>query len=176
MRLGPANAWLRARLPARLGGRLRTGDLRFSVLGPDDLTACLALYGAEGDREQVAGALAHPGGYQLGAWLGRRLVGTAGCFSQFGDHGVPDLFCCGVHVPRRQRSRGIGRALVQACVAEARRRGETDLWAQISLTNDASRRMFEASGFIEFQRPDWGLMIPGAQEWVFVHCDLTAQT
>lgn len=173
MRLGVLNAWLRARLPASLGGRLSQDDLTHRVLGPDDLQECLALYGPEVDAESTAANLETDAGFLMGAWLGARLVGVAGVYPQFAGVGLTDLFSCGSYVRRRDRSRGIARSILRACVTETRNRGEIDLWAHIISTEQAAITMCKAAGFIEFARPDWRLIIGGA-DCMFLHYDLKA--
>jgi [ribosomal protein S18]-alanine N-acetyltransferase len=50
------------------------------------------------------------------------------------------------------RRRGLGRALLDAVLAEARRRGLASVVLEVAADNEAARRLYAASGFIQVGR------------------------
>jgi ribosomal-protein-alanine N-acetyltransferase len=70
------------------------------------------------------------------------LLGTAGLLT-IGD--TAQILTVGV-LPAARRN-GVGRLLVRALVAEARRRGATEVLLEVREDNDAARRLYEAEGF-----------------------------
>ncbi|MCU1641973.1 MAG: hypothetical protein JWN03_2248 [Nocardia sp.] len=53
----------------------------------------------------------------------------------------------GLAVDESARNNGIGRAMLTAAMAEARRQGATRLTLHVLATNDEARRLYEKSGF-----------------------------
>ena len=54
----------------------------------------------------------------------------------------------GITVEPALRGRGIGRALVDAAIAEARRRGARRLTLRVFAPNEPARRLYESAGFV----------------------------
>ncbi|MFE9447825.1 GNAT family N-acetyltransferase [Streptomyces sp. NPDC006739] len=54
----------------------------------------------------------------------------------------------GIAVAEEARGRGVGRALVRAAVAEARRRGARRITLRVLGHNTPARRLYEAEGFV----------------------------
>lgn len=52
-------------------------------------------------------------------------------------------------VPPALQRRGHGRAMLQRLCAQARARGDDKLWLEVRQSNDAARRLYAASGFVE---------------------------
>jgi len=54
----------------------------------------------------------------------------------------------GIAVDPARQGRGIGRALIDAAVAEARRRGARRLTLRVFSPNERARRLYESAGFV----------------------------
>jgi ribosomal protein S18 acetylase RimI-like enzyme len=54
----------------------------------------------------------------------------------------------GIAVDPALRRRGVGRALVDAAIAEARARGARRLTLRVLAPNDGARRLYESAGFV----------------------------
>jgi ribosomal-protein-alanine N-acetyltransferase len=71
-----------------------------------------------------------------------RLLGTGGLLT-IGD--TAEILTVGVLPPARRR--GVGRLLVRALVAEARRRGAAEVLLEVREDNEAARRLYAGEGF-----------------------------
>ena len=54
----------------------------------------------------------------------------------------------GIAVDPARQGRGVGRALIDAAIAEARRRGARRLTLRVFSPNDRARRLYESAGFV----------------------------
>jgi GNAT superfamily N-acetyltransferase len=59
----------------------------------------------------------------------------------------PQFLLYEIDVRPERRKRGIGRALVQTFIDEARDRGAFEVWVLTNLSNDAARRLYASCGF-----------------------------
>lgn len=107
-----------------------------------------------------------PDGYRwVTAWIEQTLVGFACHGAEALTQGTWDLFW--VCVLPEHRGRGVGRALVEAALAEARREGARLMVIYTSSTTDyaPARRLYESAGFVcvarvpEYYRPGDDLCI-----------------
>ena len=92
----------------------------------------------------------------LGAFENERLLGTVTLELKRripGGHPRPPLQPDQAHirmlgVDRAARRRGVGRALMDACLEEARRAGKRRLTLETTETMTAAQRLYEAMGFV----------------------------
>src|SRR5215475_3909908 len=54
----------------------------------------------------------------------------------------------GIAVDPARQGQGIGRALIEAAIAEARRRGARRLTLRVFSPNEKARRLYESAGFV----------------------------
>jgi RimJ/RimL family protein N-acetyltransferase len=54
----------------------------------------------------------------------------------------------GIAVDPARQGRGVGRALIEAAIAEARRRGARRLTLRVFSPNERARRLYESAGFV----------------------------
>ena len=87
----------------------------------------------------------------FGAFRAESLVGTAGLFRESAEKTRNKAVLVGVYVQDEARGDGLGRALVEAVIAEARGKAE-QLLATVGADNEGARRLYEALGF-----KTWGL-------------------
>jgi RimJ/RimL family protein N-acetyltransferase len=87
----------------------------------------------------------------FGAWIDGELAGVAGLAVESREKTRHKSTLFGMYVPRRHRQRGLGRSLVEAVLADARRRPATRL-VQLTVTagNAAAQRLYESCGFVAF--------------------------
>ncbi|MEO8123092.1 MAG: GNAT family N-acetyltransferase [Burkholderiales bacterium] len=106
--------------------------------------------------ETYLGRLAGPtdGGwpFTLTAWLGERLIGAVTCerdarvkVSHIGK-------VVGMYVVSDMRGSGIGRALLEACIAKARERGLAMLTLSVTSGNSNAVGLYAAFGFVRYGR------------------------
>lgn len=104
-------------------------------------------------RERLVPALAdHPGAFSLIARIEGEAVGLANCFIGFSTFAARPLV--NVHdmvVLPGHRGRGIGRALLAAVEAEARRRGACKVTLEVLSGNERARALYLAIGFGDYQ-------------------------
>jgi ribosomal-protein-alanine N-acetyltransferase len=82
------------------------------------------------------------GHFYLAALDGTELVGYAG-LSLGGD----EAWVQNIAVRRDRQHRGIGRALLEALLGEAARRGCDEVLLEVAVNNDAAIKLYEAYGF-----------------------------
>ena len=145
------------------------GTLRIARLGPADLMAFKALrdeglrlhpeaFDADLDHEAArppesyVGRLglseAKGGTFLLGAWLGPEMVGMIGLERQFLPKLRHSAEINGMMVRPRHAGCGIGLALMQECLAQARRaQGLELLTLRVSADNASAIRLYEKAGF-----------------------------
>ena len=87
----------------------------------------------------------------FGVFRDESLVGTAGLFRESAEKTRHKAVLVGVYVRDEARGDGLGRALVEAVIAEARGKAE-QLLATVGADNEGARRLYEALGF-----KTWGL-------------------
>ena len=91
------------------------------------------------------------GHFVLGAWRGRDLIGAIGCERDRRSKVQHIGHVIGMMVRRDERSAGVGRALLDACIAEA---GRADGLEMLTLTVTASNpravRLYEGAGFVRY--------------------------
>ena len=93
----------------------------------------------------------HPGGghFTLGAWRHERLVGAIGCERDTRLKVRHAAHLIGMMVRSDLQGTGVGRALLEACIAEARRaEGLEVLTLTVSAGNAAAIRLYERAGFV----------------------------
>jgi ribosomal protein S18 acetylase RimI-like enzyme len=122
-----------------------------------DAYACDPMGGGEplcdGARNAVVpGLAATPGAFSLIARLDGEPVGLANCFSGFSTFAAQPLV--NVHdlaVLPGFRDRGIGRALLRAVEAEARRREASKVTLEVLSGNERAKALYLALGFGDYQ-------------------------
>jgi len=100
----------------------------------------------------VPGLAATPGAFSLIARLDGEPVGLANCFSGFSTFAAQPLV--NVHdlaVLPGFRDRGIGRALLRAVEAEARRREASKVTLEVLSGNERAKALYLALGFGDYQ-------------------------
>lgn len=121
-------------------------DLVIRVLTADDASAAAAVEAAVFPDEawseaMLAAELASPWSCYLGMWDEGVLVAYGGIK---GDQ-EGDLMTLGVL--SRFRGRGMGRRLLRALFAEARRRGMTEMFLEVRASNASARSLYTDEGF-----------------------------
>jgi ribosomal protein S18 acetylase RimI-like enzyme len=159
-------------------------ELEIRALVADDLPAYKALRDemlafhpeaftsdAETERERPASAylprlgLDRPEGGQftLGAWRAHRLLGAITCERQTRIKVRHVGHLTGMMVRADARRSGVGRALLQACIARARHaRGLEMLELTVTSTNDSAVRLYETAGFRRYGRLPHALKVGGS--------------
>ena len=114
---------------------------------PDDMAAHLtAKYGEAKQAEE----LAHPAATYLLAELDGRLVGFAYLVAERSPGGIPmeaPVELVRFYVVRDWHGRGVAQRLMDACVAEARRRGGRTLWLAVWQENPRAIAFYRKAGF-----------------------------
>lgn len=112
----------------------------FSAAYADDERRTLSAW-----RERLTGSAI------FGAFRAESLVGTAGLYRDGAEKTRHKAVLVGVYVRDEARGGGLGRALVEAVIAEARGKAE-QLLATVGADNEGARRLYEDLGF-----KTWGL-------------------
>jgi ribosomal protein S18 acetylase RimI-like enzyme len=91
------------------------------------------------------------GEFTLGAWQGAGLIGAIGCTRDMRVKVRHIGHVVGMMVRDEQRGRGVGRALLDGCIAQARRSADLELLT-LSVTegNTAAIRLYEHAGFTRY--------------------------
>lgn len=91
------------------------------------------------------------GQFLLGAWLGTRLVGAIGCERDPRRKVNHIGHVIGMMVRPEARGRGVGRDLVDACIAEARRTPGLELLTlTVTAGNASAIGLYERVGFVVY--------------------------
>jgi ribosomal protein S18 acetylase RimI-like enzyme len=91
------------------------------------------------------------GQFLLGAWIGPRLVGAIGCEREARLKVRHIGHIAGMMVRPETRGRGVGRALLDACVAAARQTpGMELLTLTVTAGNDAAIALYATGGFTAY--------------------------
>lgn len=89
------------------------------------------------------------GQFVIGAWIGERLVGAIGCERDERIKVRHIGHVIGMMVRRDARGAGIGEALLQACIAQARRAdGLEVLTLTVTTGNVPATKLYERAGFV----------------------------
>lgn len=102
------------------------------------------------------------GEFTLGVWAGDRLVGTITCERdpRTKVHHIGHLI--GMMVRPETQGCGIGRALLDACIAQTRAiEGLTLLTLTVTAGNDAAVRLYERAGFVRCGRLPRAILVAG---------------
>jgi GNAT superfamily N-acetyltransferase len=92
-------------------------------------------------------------GLLLGAWVGSELAGFATLYWTFSStHAAEVALMNDLYVDERHRSAGVGLALIQASVEEARRRGMRHLEWLTHVDNRRAQRLYERT---DAERSAW---------------------
>jgi GNAT superfamily N-acetyltransferase len=108
--------------------------------------------GQEVRDEVVPGLAATPGAFSLIARIDRQAVGLANCFTGFSTFIAKPLI--NVHdmtVIAGRRGQGIGKALLGAVEAEARRRGACKITLEVLSGNDRAKALYASQGYSDYQ-------------------------
>jgi ribosomal protein S18 acetylase RimI-like enzyme len=91
------------------------------------------------------------GHFLLGAWQGEHLVGAIGCERELRLKVQHIGHVIGMMVRPQARGRGVGRELLEACIAEARQTpGLEMLTLTVTVGNAAAIRLYEGRGFVAY--------------------------
>jgi RimJ/RimL family protein N-acetyltransferase len=91
------------------------------------------------------------GQFTLGAWDGNDLVGAVSCERDMRSKVRHVGHVIGMMVADRAAGRGIGRALLQACIAEARAAdGLEMLTLSVSAGNGPAEHLYQSAGFVRY--------------------------
>ena len=93
------------------------------------------------------------GHFTLGAWRGSKLVGAIGCERETRLKVNHIGHVIGMMVRPEARGHGIGRALLEAAIAEAHRAGLELLTLTVTAGNASAVALYEGSGFVA-----WGTL------------------
>ena len=102
------------------------------------------------------------GEFTLGAWEGDRLVGAVSCERDARKkvHHIGHVIGMMVHCDRQ--GLGIGRTLIDACIAEARvARGLLMLTLTVTAGNASAVRVYERAGFTRYGRLERAICVDG---------------
>ncbi|HEX6945234.1 MAG TPA: GNAT family N-acetyltransferase [Casimicrobiaceae bacterium] len=115
---------------------------------------------AAGDA-RLARRLAGSADRMLGAFEADALVGTIGLSVDPRAKVRHRGLVVGMYVVPEQCGRGVGRALVEAQIAQARTAGLSGLHLTVTAGNDAARRLYERAGFAVVGRDPDAMRITG---------------
>jgi ribosomal protein S18 acetylase RimI-like enzyme len=91
--------------------------------------------------------------FTLGAWVGERLVGAISCERDERVKVRHIGHIVGMMVRAEARGRGVGRALLNACIAQARdARGIEMLTLSVTASNASAVALYEGAGFKRYGR------------------------
>jgi ribosomal protein S18 acetylase RimI-like enzyme len=105
-------------------------------------------------RDLIGGLRRHPASLVLLAWFGDRCIGLAICFEGFSTFQAKPLL--NIHdlvIHPEFRNRGIGRALLSAIEAAARKRSCCKITLEVRADNAVAKHLYRAVGFTESQPP-----------------------
>ena len=88
-----------------------------------------------------------------GAWLvqardAEGVLGSAGLGSHWEPERATTATLFGMYVAPRGRGRGVGEALVRAVLAEAQRRGKSEVVLEVTSANETAISLYERCGFV----------------------------
>lgn len=107
---------------------------------------------SEDVRERlVPGLAAHPGAFSLLAFAGDEALGLANCITGFSTFAARPLV--NIHdmaVLPEARGKGVGKALMLAVEAEARKRGACKITLEVLSGNDTAKGLYAALGYGDY--------------------------
>jgi ribosomal protein S18 acetylase RimI-like enzyme len=133
-------------------------DLRDELLAlhPEAFTSDAATEqtkSADGYLARLLDPQGDPARFTLGAWREHRLVGAISCERDQRLKVRHIGHVVGMMVRQEARGRGVGRLLLQACIAQARRvRGVEMLSLSVTSGNAAAVALYEGAGFKRYGR------------------------
>jgi len=88
-----------------------------------------------------------------GAWLvqardAEGIIGSAGLGSHWEPERAKTATLFGMYVASRARGRGVGEALVNAVLGEARRLGKSEVVLEVTSSNQAAEALYARCGFV----------------------------
>jgi len=102
------------------------------------------------------------GEFTLGAWQGEHLVGAVSCERDPRTKVLHIGHIIGMMVRTDTQGMGIGRALVDACIVEARAAGGlVMLTLTVTASNASAVHLYESAGFTRFGRLDRAICVNG---------------
>lgn len=111
-----------------------------------ELLAAAHLYDAEPRPEWAARFLAAGGHLMLIAYVDGTPAGFASGIEMLHPDKGTEMCLYELSVDERHRRRGIGRALTEALLAEARARGCYDMWVGVDRDNEAALATYRSAG------------------------------
>jgi ribosomal protein S18 acetylase RimI-like enzyme len=90
------------------------------------------------------------GHFLLGAFAGGELIGAIGCDRDKRAKVRHLAQLVGMMVRPAWRGRGVGHALIEACIARARNAGVETLTLTVTASNAAAERLYERAGFVRY--------------------------
>ena len=108
-----------------------------------------ATYEMEFDRPIEFFAQRLVGAIVLGAYIGDRIVGTAGLLANIGSKERHKTTLVGMYVRAEQRGQGVGAALIQAILDRAPD-GVEQILLKVVAGNDAARALYARLGFVTY--------------------------
>ena len=138
--------------------------MEIRALGPGDDAAVVAaqhLFDGPAKADATARFLAEPGSHLLVGSVGGEPAGfVSGVEVTHPDKGT-EMLLIELAVDEAHRRRGHGRALVEALLELARKRGCTGMFVLVDEDNDAGRAAYRSAGGSETSRPcmvDWSFV------------------
>ena len=108
---------------------------------------------AAGYRSRLADPAGDPARFTLGAWTGHRLVGAISCERDERLKVRHIAHLVGMMVRAEARGRGVGRTLLDACIARAKQVRELEmLTLTVTSSNAAAVALYEGAGFQRYGR------------------------
>lgn len=111
---------------------------------------------------------------ELAAEIDGQIVGTAGIEQVGAKEKVRHRAEFGISVDQKYWGLGVGRALMEACIACAKKAGYAQLELNAVAENQRAIKLYESAGFVEFGRNPRGFRsrLTGWQELVYMRLEL----
>ncbi len=111
---------------------------------------------------------------EIGAFVDGHLTGTAGIEAVGSNEKVKHRAEVGVNIEKAYWRKGIGRALIEACIECARQAGYTQLELDVVSTNLGAVGLYKSVGFVEYGRNPKGFQsrYEGWQELILMRLEL----
>lgn len=139
----------------------------FLLTYPDEIT-----FTPEKEAEFLAKKSENPRSIEILAFLGEKLVGSAGFDAVNSVAKLQHRAEFGVSVLKDYWGLGIGAALTSACVDCAKQAGYTQLELDVIAENAAAIALYEKHGFVEFGRNPRGFRLRNGEYQELVHMRL----
>lgn len=149
--------------------KLVAADVRaYRTLRVEVIRAAPTAFGSTAAEEEAApderflADIAPPGtGCVIGAFDGTALIGVAGLRAESKRQVAHKGLLFGMAIRPAAQRRGVGRALVQAVLDEARRADLLQLVLAYSAGNLPAEQLYRACGFVEFGREPRAVIVDG---------------